>query len=182
MLTLILLRHAKSSWDNPALDDFHRPLAERGRKAAPMMGAWLAKHDLRPNLILCSSSVRTRETLDLVLPSLGKTPPPIAYEDALYLASATDLLARLKRFPAKSHTVMMLGHNPGYHDFAVSLAVTGAKDDRAALAAKYPTAGLAVITSDAKSWAKLDATPGHLAHFVTPSSLQKSRASSKPAG
>jgi phosphohistidine phosphatase len=176
MLTLILLRHAKSSWDDPHIDDFQRPLAPRGIIAAPVMGAWLSAHGPRPNLILCSSAVRTRATLDLILPSLGDTPPPIAYEDALYMASASDLLARIRQIPARIPTVLMLGHNPGFHDLANALAVSGSIDDRAALAAKYPTAGLAVLTFEVPSWARVAPATGHLAHFVTPSLLQAARA------
>ena len=77
MTTLLLLRHAKSSWDTMSLPDYDRPLAKRGRKAAPLIGAEIAQLGLRPDLILCSGAVRTRETLDLVLPAFSSSTPPV---------------------------------------------------------------------------------------------------------
>ena len=96
MLTLSLLRHAKSSWEDGSLKDFERPLAKRGESAAPRMGAFMAERGLAPQLILCSPAVRARQTLDLVLPHLAGD-PSVLYEDRLYLAAPSALLARLRR-------------------------------------------------------------------------------------
>jgi phosphohistidine phosphatase len=171
MLTLILLRHAKSSWDNTELDDVARPLAPRGMAAAPRMGAYLLQTGTRPDVILCSASVRTRATLDLVLPQLGDPVPAIAFEDGLYLASAEDLLARLKKVPARCPRVMMIGHNPGFHNLAVMLAGSGDPQLRDAVAAKFPTSGLAILTFDAVSWPQIVRRGGNLAQFMTPARL-----------
>lgn len=174
MLRLLLLRHAKSSWDHPGLDDFSRPLAPRGIKAAPRMGAFIAANFEAPNLVLCSAAVRTRATLDLVLPHLVPA-PDLVFEDELYLASASELLMRLRRVPRRWPSVLMVGHNPGFHEFAQALS--GAAADRAQLVAKFPTAGLAVLTFDGDAWSKIGPGKGTLTRFVTPAMLLKGHAS-----
>lgn len=173
MLTLLLLRHAKSSWDLANLDDFERSLAGRGLMAAPLMGAYLADHGLRPDLILCSAAVRTRATLDLIMPFFDPAPPALVYEENLYLASASQLLSRLRSVSPRWSKIMMIGHNPGFHDLATALPRDGDPALLAALSHKFPTAALAVITFDTASWGKIAPRTGHLTHFVTPSMLQK---------
>jgi phosphohistidine phosphatase len=170
MLTLSLLRHAKSSWDNPGHADLDRPLNDRGEKAARRMGAYMAKHGVAPQLILCSPSVRTRQTIDLVLPCLeGK--PAVVYEDAIYLAAASTLLKRVRKVGAKVRHIMIVAHDPGLHTLAQELAGTGRPDDLQALAEKFPTAGLAVIAFDARDWSKLRAGAGRLELFMSPKRL-----------
>ena len=93
MLTLSLLRHAKSGWDDSSLKDFDRPLSERGETAAPRMGAYMAAQGLAPDLVLCSPAVRACRTLDLVLPHLAGG-PTVVYEDNFYLAAPSVLLQR----------------------------------------------------------------------------------------
>jgi phosphohistidine phosphatase len=176
MLTLMLLRHAKSSWDHPGLDDFSRPLAPRGIQAAPRMGAFIADNFAAPNLVLCSAALRTRATLDFVLPHLQPS-PDLVFEDELYLASASELQTRLRRVPPRWPRVLMIGHNPGFHDFAQMLTGSAAPDDRLRLIEKYPTAGLAVLTFEASTWSRIGPGRGTLTHFVTPAMLMKGRAS-----
>ena len=94
---LILLRHAKSDWGDPALDDFDRPLATRGQRAAPVMGKWLAKKKWRPDLVLCSSAVRAKQTLDLVLAMLPGE-PQVRYLKSLYLAPPSGMIRLLRTF------------------------------------------------------------------------------------
>lgn len=171
MLTLSLLRHAKSDWCGPGMDDFDRPLAARGREAAPRMGAYMASAGLRPRLILCSQAVRTQQTLDLVRPFLGEA-PEISIERGLYLASSAAMIARLQQVPASVPHVLMVGHDPGMHETALALAGTGAEGAMAALARKFPTAGLAVIAFDVASWDEIAPGRGRLVSFVTPRSLQ----------
>ncbi|KAB2912050.1 MAG: histidine phosphatase family protein [Hyphomicrobiaceae bacterium] len=170
MLTLSLLRHAKSNWDDVGLKDFDRPLAKRGEAAAPRMGAYMAAHGLMPELILCSSAVRARQTLDLVLPSLADS-PTITYEDGLYLASASALLARIRRIDAKVKHALVVGHDPGMHGLALELAGSGNAKMLEALATKFPTAGLAVITFNVQRWSQVKAGAGRLACFMTPKRL-----------
>lgn len=170
MLTISLLRHAKSSWENPGAKDFDRPLAKRGEAAAPRMGAFMAKQGIAPDLILCSPAVRARQTLDLVLPQLTGT-PTVAYEEAFYLAAPSVLLGRVRKIGAKVHHVMIVGHDPGMQGLAMDLAGTGDAEALASLARKFPTAGLAVIRFKAREWAKVGSGKGHLELFVTPKAL-----------
>jgi len=171
MLTLTLLRHAKSSWDDQVLDDFDRPLAKRGEKAAPLMGAALAQMRLRPDLVICSGAVRTRQTLALVLEQLGGRTPQVAFDDGIYLAPPDKILARVRAISSGPHHVMVVGHNPGMEELAQELAGTGPADARALMAAKFPTAGLAVFTFDAESWREIAPGRGRLEHFLTPRQL-----------
>jgi phosphohistidine phosphatase len=171
MLTLLLLRHAKSSWEMPALADYDRPLAKRGLKAAPRMGAEIAVLGLRPDLVLCSGAKRTRETLDLVLAALGPPPPEVVYDDAIYMAPPAGLIQFLRRQPAASTTLMVVGHNPGLEELAELLVGGGDEELRETLEEKFPTCALAVITFDAKTWADIAPGTGALARFLTPARL-----------
>ncbi|MHA1180671.1 MAG: SixA phosphatase family protein, partial [Alphaproteobacteria bacterium] len=101
MLTLSLLRHAKSSWDEPGLSDHERPLAKRGQKAAPKVGAALAGMGVQPDLVLCSSAARTRETLSLVLQKFPAPPPQVVYEESIYMATPAALLMRIRSVEAE---------------------------------------------------------------------------------
>jgi len=170
MLTLSLLRHAKSSWVDPAQKDFDRPLAERGREAAPRVGAYMAKEGLEPDVILCSPAVRARQTLDLVLPQLAAQ-PTVEYEDLFYLAAPSVLLARVRRIAAKVEHILIIGHDPGMQGLAVDLAAKGDPELLQAVASKFPTAGLAVITFKTNDWSKVAPGKGHLIQFMTPKRL-----------
>src|SRR5262245_44039689 len=171
MLALSLLRHAKSSWADGRIKDFERPLNERGEKAAPRMGTYMARHGLAPELILCSTAVRARQTLDLLLPHL-KGAPVVVYEDVLYLASPATLLARVRKVAAKVRHAMVVGHDPGMHTLARDLAGSGADEDLEALAEKFPTAGLAVIVFSVRSWPKVQPGAGRLQVFMAPKRLR----------
>jgi phosphohistidine phosphatase len=171
MLTLSLLRHAKSSWSDPRLKDFERPLNDRGETAAPRMGAFMARRGLAPDLILCSTAVRARQTLNLALPHL-KGAPAVTYEDALYLASSATMLKRLHRIGAEVRHTMIVGHDPGMHALAMELAGSGRSDDLGRLAEKFPTAGLAVIVFDVDAWSEVHWGGGRLKLFTAPKRLQ----------
>jgi phosphohistidine phosphatase len=172
----MLLRHAKSSWDDGIAHDLDRPLAPRGRLAAPLIGAHMAGHGLLPDIVLCSAAVRTRETLALVGEAWRRAPgsgcePEIVHETDLYLADADRLLRRLRAVPAIRRRVLMVGHNPGFEDLARRLTGRGGSDDRARLAEKYPTGALAVLTFEAHAWSEVRAGAGTLVSFVTPRAL-----------
>ncbi len=170
MRTLTLFRHAKSSWDSPALEDFDRPLSARGRKDAPRMAAFLAERSFTPDTILCSPARRTRETVDFALPA-WKPAPKIDYQDALYHASADAMLAILRDSPDEARHVMIVGHNPGLESFSARLIGGGDSSARLALARKFPTAGVAVLTFDAAHWSEATAGGGRLSIFATPKRL-----------
>lgn len=170
MKTLILLRHAKSDWADPALTDHDRPLAERGREAAPRMGAWLKAHGPRPDLVLCSTATRARQTLALALKELGAA-PETRFDRGLYLAGGAGVLARLRQAPDEAATLLLVGHNPDLEQLARRLATTGDKPALARLAEKYPTAGLAVIELPVERWS--DTGPGGwLVAFETPKTVK----------
>ncbi|MCK6453942.1 MAG: histidine phosphatase family protein [Alphaproteobacteria bacterium] len=166
---IYLFRHAKSGRDDPTLPDRERDLNGRGREASERMGAWCAENGIAPELVLCSTARRARETLARLLPHLhtGR----VEFEDALYLASAAELLRRLRRIDDCVASVMMVGHNPGLHELAVLLAADGEAGPVKQLSAKFPTAAMAEITVELDRWRDLDAERGRLARFVLPREL-----------
>ncbi len=172
MLTLFLMRHAKSDWGDLDLDDYDRALSPRGIKAAPVMGKALSKLGLKPDLILCSGAVRTRATLALLLPEFGVPPPQIRHADQLYLAMPATMLDVLAKSSKGSASVMILAHNPGTHALALSLTGSGDKRAIADLASKFPTAAAAVLKFDAKDWRDVRAGSGELTYFLTPRGLE----------
>jgi len=173
MLTLSLLRHAKSSWKNPTLPDRERPLASRGVADAPVMGRAMAERGIDPELILCSSARRTVDTLALVLPEL-KVEPKVVYEDSLYHPSPAEMLEMLRAIQPGANRVMIVGHNPEIQAFALDLIGSGPKHMRDQLTEKFPTAGLAVINFTAGLWSSIDVNSGSLNLFLTPKELKGS--------
>ena len=168
-LRLFLLRHAKSA--RPAdVADYDRPLAERGQKTAALMGAYMAREKLFPDLVLVSPARRTRETWALVAKAL---PASTAGRDVpnLYGAPAARILGILGKIDPSVRTVMFVGHNPGLQDFATSLVGSGDPGACARLQEKFPTAGLAIITFETRRWTDIAAGSGRLERFVTPRSL-----------
>lgn len=175
MKTLYLLRHAKSSWATPDMADHERPLNERGRKAATAMGRHLRGLPSRPELVLASTAQRVSETLDLVLAELaGDT--AVIRDRSLYLATPERLLSYLRTTSEKHDNLMIIGHNPGIHDFALQLS--GEVEDEAGyearqrLKAGYPTAALAVIRFPAAQfWREISPGQGSLVSFTKPRDL-----------
>lgn len=168
MLTLTLLRHAKSNWDDDSLDDFERPLAKRGLKAATEMGRELVELGPLPDRILCSTAVRTRATLSLILAESDAPVPDISYSDSLYLALPESILEEVQDHAGTSNHVMVVGHNPGLHGLALSLTGDGRRKDIQAMAAKFPTAALARITFPCQSWGEVRPGTGTLQAYLTP--------------
>jgi phosphohistidine phosphatase len=165
----MLLRHAKSSWSTGHADR-DRPLAVRGREAAPVMGRHLSESLPPPDLVLVSPARRTVETWELVAPML--TPrPPVKTEPRIYEAPWRRLADIVRETEGEVGTLLMIGHNPGFEDLAARLSGGGEPSALARLRQKYPTAGLAVIEIPIKDWADLAEGAGHLTAFVTPASL-----------
>lgn len=191
MKTIYLLRHAKSSWSDAALEDFDRPLGKRGRQAAKAVAKYLAKHDIAPDHVLCSSARRTRETLELVHRGMGAA-VPVRFEKGVYMAEAAALLRRLRRLNDSLSSVMLVGHNPGLERLALALIspapggsggggggggeggseVGGGDGLRQALAAKFPTGALAVIEARIDRWHDLAPATARLTAFVKPKDLE----------
>ena len=173
MKTLLLLRHAKSAWSDPRLDDHDRPLNGRGEQAAKAMADHLARHGPRPDLILCSTAMRTRQTLAPLLKRLGSPAPPISLENGLYLASEDALLARLQAVADDVPTVLLIGHNDGIGQLAAELADNGPSEALSALREKYPTGALAVLRVPDGPWSDLKVGAARLLAFVRPRDLAK---------
>jgi phosphohistidine phosphatase len=171
MRTLSLLRHAKSAWDNPRLSDFERPLAPRGAAAAPRTGRHMREIGLRPDLVVCSPAVRTRETARLALAELAPPAPPVVFDEAIYEARSSTLMARLRALDGGVRHVLMIGHNPGLQSLLLSLAGAGLDGEHAGAAEKFPTAALAVLDLAIDDWPELRAGCGTLVHFATPRGL-----------
>jgi len=163
MKRLYLLRHAKSSWKDTTLADHDRPLAGRGRRAAAAMADHMAQHQIVPDLVLCSTAVRTRETYERLQAA------PVRFERRLYAASADDLLELVRTLPDDVGTVLLIGHNPGIEDLALRLARPSPERDR--LQAKFPTAALATLELTGSRWSELEPGCASLIAFVRPSDL-----------
>jgi phosphohistidine phosphatase len=159
--TLTLLRHAKSSWKDAAMDDFDRPLASRGKRDGKRFGQRLQQCLPKPDLVLCSTARRARETLAFLSPELVDA-AVVRYEGGLYLASAATLLERLRGLPDDSDHVLLVGHNPGLTDL-VNLLLGPAAD----AIDNLPTFGVAVFAVTGP-WAQLDAAGARLTDLLRP--------------
>jgi phosphohistidine phosphatase len=164
MRTLYVLRHAKSSWDDASLGDHDRPLTGRGRRAAALIGKHMREEGIRPQLVLCSSATRARQTLD----GLGGGAETVEVGSDLYLASGDELTARLRKLEPELASVMVIGHNPGMQDLVVTLATQGADLDR--VKEKFPTAALATLVIDG-DWSDLGERDARLVALVFPKDL-----------
>jgi len=168
MNMLHLLRHAKSSTKGD-VDDLRRPLSRRGRETACLVGKHLPVWVDRLDLVLCSTALRTRETLELVLTRLSPQPRSLI-EDELYLASCEGLAQRLRRLDAREANVLLIGHNPGLHELALALADQSSAAYLALASSKFPTAAYARFRVPA-NWSLLGHSRHELAAYVTPRSL-----------
>jgi phosphohistidine phosphatase len=166
-LTLHLLRHAKSSWDDPSIRDADRPLSPRGERAGRKLARELARGGVAPRLILCSSARRAVQTLELIRPSLSRQ-PEVLIEDGLYGAGGRELMLRLRRIPAGRGEAMLIGHNPGIQDVALALAGTTAP---ASLREHLPTGALVTLSLDVTRWADLRPGVGEVTRLLLPRRL-----------
>lgn len=181
MKRLHFLRHAKSSWSSPELEDFDRPLAERGQRAAAAMAQALAGRGLRVDLVLVSPARRSRQTFDALCPLFDGV--PVRFEQCLYVFSAARLLDRLREVPDEVASVLVIGHNPAMHELAMALtdrqenerpegeregpppdALSGLRD-------KFPTAAYALMSCAIDHWGDLAPGVGRLDAFIRPRDL-----------
>ncbi|MGA5425029.1 SixA phosphatase family protein [Streptomyces lavendulocolor] len=162
---IVLLRHAKADW--PQVSDHERPLAERGRKDAPVAGRRLAETGITFDLALCSTAARTRETWKLAVHELPQRPRTV-YEERLYEASPGEIIALLNETPEEVDDLLVIGHNPGMH--AVADALTGqAEGDTLARMSRggFPTSAFAVIGFSG-SWKSVEHGVGTLLSYWAP--------------
>lgn len=162
-LKLILMRHAKSGWDDPTQDDFDRPLSERGRRQAPLLGQWLADRGHVPDVAFVSAAKRTRETWDLVSEALPGT--RVEYRDNLYLAAPRTLITAPRDSGAEC--ALVLAHNPGIAQAAQDLVDQRPSDGEFL---RYPTCATAVIGFEAEDWDSIKR--GRLLDFTVPRRLE----------
>lgn len=160
MKTLYLLRHAKSSWDDPELDDFDRPLNRRGKRDAPEMGARLRERGVSPALLISSPARRALATARKVAREIGYERSSIGTDERLYLASAGELLDIVREQEERVDSVMLFGHNPGFTQLANVL--TGERIDN------VPTCGFVEIELVGPGWSSADPEAGRLVHFDFP--------------
>lgn len=156
MKTLFLLRHAKSSWSDDSLQDFDRPLNARGLAAAKDMGRFLSKQSPTPQLIISSPSLRTRQTIQIILSESGLDQQPV-FDERIYEASVKDLLSVIEDVSDEIQVLLLVGHNPGIEDLVRQL--TGERREMA-------TATLAKIYFDEDRWKELVAGEGKLEWLV----------------
>ena len=168
MRCLYLLRHAKSSWSDAAASDAERPLAPRGRRAAERMAAHIHDADVRPSLVLCSSALRTRETLAAILPALGEA-VVVVIDPSLYSASAAEIVDRVRAASDDVPSIMVIGHNPGMQELALSLATSGPA--LSAVREGFVTGALATLEFSGEHWRLLAPGTAELVGFVAPRGL-----------
>lgn len=171
MKTLTLLRHAKSSWDDPVARDFDRPLNARGQRAAIAVGRHMRGEGMGFDHVAASPAVRVIETVEQVEIGYASALAP-AYDRRIYLASASSLLDIVHELPAGADSALLIGHNPGLEDLILMLIPDRAGDAlRDSVEEKFPTAALATMTFDVADWGAVRANGGTLTRFTRPRDL-----------
>ena len=161
MKTVILVRHAKSSWKDPGLKDFDRPLNKRGKRDAPFMGRKLMEMRVRPDLVLSSPAKRATQTARMVAEAIGYPKKKILYDEAIYHAPAQALLEMVRKQDDSNRIIMLFGHNPGFNDLAVTLLKDGTGQ-------KMPTTGVYCIRFGVDHWREVKEGTGALDFFDYP--------------
>ena len=163
MKTLMLLRHAKSDWDDASLSDFDRPLAARGKRDAPRVGKALRKRGSLPDLIISSPAARAKATVEAVIKT-AKLEGDLQFDEAIYGASSAELMRLIRRLRDNISCSLLVGHNPGFEDLLKTL--TGEING-------MPTGALAGIEFDVDDWSQVKARTGKLTLLLTPKELKK---------
>jgi len=161
MKTLMLLRHAKSDWDDQSLPDFDRPLANRGKRDAPRIGKAIKKRGLIPDLIVSSPAARARQTIESLVSAAEFDVSP-QFDESIYGATAADLMKLVRRLPDSNSCVLLVGHNPTFEQVVARLSGT---------VEHMPTAALACIEFQVDRWEDIDDGQGKLSCFLTPKQL-----------
>src|SRR5260221_9732237 len=170
MKTLHLLRHAKSSWKDPGLDDHDRPLSKRGRETAKGIAAYLRRAKIAPDLVICSTAVRARQTFD----PIAKTtkPPKIVLEKGIYEVAQEKIWKHLWKLPESAECVILIGHNPGLHDLALELADADSAELVPARGGKFPTGAMASFCFDG-AWNAVRPHSAMLFSYMRPKAMKK---------
>ena len=170
MKRLTILRHAKSSWDDPAVEDFNRPLNERGWNAARRMGREMKQRGMRFDIVLASTAARVRETIDGVEEKYDFG-APIQFEPQIYAATEQRLLQLVRAVPKTVRSALVVGHNPGLEQLIIGLTIDDKHGFRDRVADKFPTAGLAAIELPAERWRDVKAGSGKIVALIFPKDL-----------
>jgi phosphohistidine phosphatase len=171
MRRLILLRHAKAEASEPGMEDRSRRLADRGRKDAAKIGAYMASHGIVPDKVMISPAARTQETWKFAAAAFRPSPGAMT-ADAIYDATPHAIVGVIKDAPATAHTLLVVGHNPGLHEAALMLIASGDIEARERLREKLPPAGLVIIDFAFDDWSRLHPQSGRLERFVSPKWLE----------
>ena len=170
MKQLAILRHAKSDWGNPGLTDFDRPLNKRGRKAAKKIGRILRERGLSFSQIVSSPAQRAKETVERF--RIGyEQDCDVRFEPTIYLASTGTLLGLVNGLPDDAGTVMIVGHNPGFHDIVLRLTRETGDGLRNKVGANFPTGAFALIDFPADKWAEVEPATGEIRQVIFPREL-----------
>jgi phosphohistidine phosphatase len=168
--TLYILRHAKAEVGKASQEDHSRVLVERGINAAQIMGAYLFKQGIHPDIILCSDAARTRETWEN-MQDIFTHDFKVEYLSKLYLAAANEMITCLEKQPEEARSIMLIGHSPGVHQLCLKLAKNGDEDVMDDMFLKFPTCAFAAIDLHETSWTNTKDALGTLTDFVTPKML-----------
>ncbi|QPH55256.1 SixA phosphatase family protein [Pontivivens ytuae] len=168
MKRIVLIRHAKSSWSDPALDDVERPLNKRGRLASPLMGAWLVELGITPDIVWLSPSTRTRETWRRMRETAGG--PEGQVHKALYMADP-DTMLNILRSSGDGDTVALVGHQPGMGAMARKLSNGKISTTCARAFNHYPSAAVAVLEAEVGKWSGVKFGGCSFKHFAAPKDL-----------
>jgi phosphohistidine phosphatase len=163
MKTLCLIRHAKSSWDDPELEDFERPLNDRGLRDSPIMGKRLFEYGFRPDKIISSPAFRAQSTARRISRELAYPTHEIACNTAIYEASLNTLVSMLRSLNNDWNHVMLVGHNPGMHELVHYLMLKRPED--------FPTCAIAVLQLEIEQWQDLRQGAALQLHFDYPKSV-----------
>lgn len=171
MKRLAVLRHAKSSRDQPNTDDLDRPLNPRGWKAARRIGRELKHRKMRFDLCLASPAARVRETLDGLAEGYGPFDFAVRFEPGIYLADTATLLDLIRALPDDIGAPLLVGHNPGLERLVAELTRDDARGLRRRVEHKYPTAALAMIALPVDRWTDIERASGELVALILPKEL-----------
>lgn len=170
MKHLIILRHAKSSWGDPGLADFDRPLNARGIAAAHAVGKALKRRRVRVDHVLASPAKRVRETLDQFARGYGKL-PEIRFDESIYLASRATLLDLVRNLREGSSAPLLVGHSPGLERLLIELTRDDAHGFRDRVARGYPTGALTIVELPAPGWPEVEPASGEIVDLILPREL-----------
>ncbi|MSP82753.1 MAG: histidine phosphatase family protein [Alphaproteobacteria bacterium] len=171
MITLLLLRHFKSSHSDPGVADHDRTLNARGRAAGSAMARRLRDLPIRPGLVLCSTARRTCESLEAVRAALPAN-AVVRHDPTLYLGGAGAILRQIRTHGGHHTAVLVIAHNPDVHELGLSLAADGDRTAMVHMRSKYPTGGLAILSAEDRTWADLGPRSLRLQAFVRPEDLE----------